>query len=79
MLEVIKYVDFTTNSFSCDNIVTLRHISGFVNFTSMINLGLDCDSLIFNVTTSDTIHIFRIILVIPGVFRWFERDFNLKI
>jgi hypothetical protein len=46
MLEVIEDMNFSADSLSSDNVMTLWHVSGFVNFTSMIDLCFHSDSLI---------------------------------
>jgi len=46
MLEVVKNVHFSTDSLSGNEIMTLRHITSFINFSLVINLHLNLDSFI---------------------------------
>lgn len=47
MLEIVEYVYFSTDGLSCYDIVALRHVSSLVYLSSMVNLSLYGDSLVF--------------------------------
>jgi len=78
MFEVVKNMNFTTWSLGCNDVVTLWHEPSSVYFTLMINLDLNTNPLILNLTTTNSSHITLVVLVIAGVFRRFERDSNLS-
>ena len=71
-------MDLSRCGFSRNDIVALGHISSFVDFSSMIYLSFDLNSLIFSATSTNSINISCIILVIAGVLRRLKWYFNLK-
>lgn len=77
MLEIVEDMHFPANGLGCDNVVTLRHIPGLVDFACVVNLCLDCDPFVLQRGTADASHVFGVVLEVSGVFRRFERDFYL--
>lgn len=47
VLEVIKDVHLSASGFGSDDILALRHISGLVDLTSMVDLSVHCNPLVF--------------------------------
>lgn len=83
MLVVIEKIDLSAYCFGCNDILLiLRHVSGPVDFTLVIDLHVNRNSgrfWICNTATANSIGIIikNIFFVITGVFRRFKRDFNL--
>jgi hypothetical protein len=79
MLEVIKDMNFSIINFCCYDIVTLWHKSSSIDLTLMIDLHFSLNSVLpyLSSVSTYTSNIFCNILVIAGVFRRIERDFNL--
>lgn len=78
MLEIVENVNFSTDSLGSYDVVALRHVSSLVDLACMVDLGLYGDSLIFEAGAADAISIFSVILIVAGILRRFERDFNLS-
>lgn len=77
VLEVVKDVNFSTDSLGRDNIVTLWHVSGSVDFSLVIDLSFNLNSLVLLGVSPYAIDILGVILIITSIFRRFKRDFYL--
>ena len=82
MLKVVKQVHFSFHRLRRENFLILRHISGLVNFSLVIDLDVNVNSSYFgirNASPSNSIGIVikLVVLIIASIFRAFQRDFNL--
>lgn len=77
VLEVVKDVNFSTDSLGRDNIVTLWHVSGSVDFSLVIDLSFNLNSLVLLGVSPYAIDILGVILIITSIFGRFKRDFYL--
>ena len=82
MLEIVKDIEVSTSGLCGDNFWFLRHKSGFVDFTLVIYLDVNLNSILLILDDSTPSNSIRIVLVgiflvISGVFRAFQRNFDL--
>jgi len=81
VLIIVKDVDVAACCFRGDNLLVLRHVSGFVDLSWMVDLDVNLDAsllILRDPWAADTVGIIiaRVFFVIPSVFGWFKRDFN---
>ena len=83
MLKVVKYVNLTTDSLSCNDVVTLWHVTSFVNLSGMVDLSFNGNSFSLDLVSHSS-SIGKIVelscwlhYLISGIFGGLEWDFNL--
>jgi hypothetical protein len=68
VFKVVENVDFSGGSLRCNNIVSLGHVSGSVNFARVVDLHFYLDALILGGRARDSGRIAVVILVVTSVF-----------
>lgn len=79
VFKVVENMNFPRHSLRGNNVVSLRHISGSVHFSRVVDLHFYLNALVFRGGTSNPCCVAVVVLVVTSVFGGLKRDFHLGI